>query len=271
MKTVYFDTNVYDQLYKRQGTSDQDEEKLRALVTSRQIRILVSVTVLDEIASSVVSDGAGALERLKLVYELIDHESIVRPNTDLSYVSDYAGGQSSTAQTVSPPFEFKEWLTNPGLPVLSRIAEGVKTETEERWKGMCELFDKYYARVAAEGTSDPVPTFDQFWGEWAPACAEAIADRAGFGQECRERGIKGLLELRPALVSAIFDLSTYYAVLLESAKYKRSDVKDSIHALDSAAAQIFVTNDKRLRNRMRRKKVDDYSVVSFRELLDMFP
>ncbi len=60
MLALYFDTNVFDALYRR-GTECRETEELERAIKEGRLRVAISLDVIDETAETVLSDPASAL------------------------------------------------------------------------------------------------------------------------------------------------------------------------------------------------------------------
>ena len=69
MLTLYFDTNVFDALY-RKGIECPETEELERAIRAGWLQIAVSLDVLDETAEAAISDWPSALGRLSLIRRL---------------------------------------------------------------------------------------------------------------------------------------------------------------------------------------------------------
>jgi hypothetical protein len=77
---VYFDTNVFDHLYKKAaGITEQDLQALRSTVYSGKVSILPSTLDVEEILSALNSCPDLALAELQLMHELADWDKLVKP------------------------------------------------------------------------------------------------------------------------------------------------------------------------------------------------
>ncbi len=99
-----------------------------------------------------------------------------------------------------------------------------------------------------------------------------LADRAGVGDACRERGLAGLLDLRIVRVAVGAALSLVFSQVCEGFQPERNDGYDQWHAIQAAAADVFFTGDRSLAARVARVPIEGFRVVtSLRELLDLLP
>src|SRR5271168_18240 len=81
---VYFDTNVFDNLIKRErGLTDADEAALRIVVSSRRLTIIASHVNLREMLAAFKRRPDVARDHLRLVVSLSDWDRFVRLSTEL--------------------------------------------------------------------------------------------------------------------------------------------------------------------------------------------
>ena len=114
--------------------------------------------------------------------------------------------------------------------------------------------------------------FEDFWQASALHWAEEFAAPLGLAQQCRDRGLDGLLRVRPvrlavgAVVSLIFDLVVGDGV--QSRLARPSDFYDVWHAILASTADVFVTCDRRLAKSLARVPIERFRIArSLRELL----
>ncbi|MDQ3816614.1 MAG: hypothetical protein M3247_07925 [Thermoproteota archaeon] len=276
MKEVYFDTNIYTHIYNRKNRdseiTEEDINKLLALKRADKIRILSSVTVLEETIGATLSAPKEAVGRLKLIRKLAKRKRIIQENTGFKEdIFCYARGEKPHRPFISPPPEMKEVLTNPNHFDLNKIAQDTKAKIEKFHKQMSDAYKTHIEPLAAPIRKQKLqPSFQEYWGTMRIAYAEELAKQAGVLEQCRERGLEGLLAIRSIHIAAFANTSLVYANTYEGRTQKKSDSRDMHHAVLSSATDAFITDDKNLRRILTRLPIQGYEVMSFKELLSRF-
>jgi hypothetical protein len=109
--------------------------------------------------------------------------------------------------------------------------------------------------------------FAEYFDRSAPAAAELLADRVGVLDACRDRGIAGLLVIRSVRALVGSALSFAYGQTLAGAP-PSPDPIDFVHLPSAAAtAEVFVSNDNRLREAVARIPFDNLRIMNLAEFL----
>ncbi len=261
MKEIYFDTNVYTHIHNRSGG-----------VTNADVarRILASTQVIEETISAILSSPNEAIGRLRLIHKLAKRKRMIKPHTDfVQAVHAYAAGEEVTSPFISPPLVVKKVLTTPDLEELRDIAIETNAQIQTGHDKLSETYrDKLLPHAKAAKEEGLVPTFEEFWEEMSLSFVEEWSRQAGVLDQCREKGLLGLLEIRPIQIGTLCPISDLYAISYEGRVPKRGDSRDMQHVLLSSATDALVTNDRNLRRLMNRRRIDGYECISFRELLE---
>lgn len=124
----------------------------------------------------------------------------------------------------------------------------------------------------AKGISQGLTLLSRWWERLAAGFAESYAERAGFLDACRERGIQDLLRVRSVQMAIGASLSLIYAQTFEGRKPKPSDSRDILHAAAAAATtDMLVTHDQEFARLLPRISVPDFRVGTLHDLLQQIP
>jgi hypothetical protein len=271
MKTVYFDTNVYRHIHKfEDGITEADVRKLKALIRADKVRILLSTQVVEETISAVPSVPKEALARLRLMRALAKRKRIIKYHTQFTQgVLAYAKGEKLHSLFIAPPPMFRRILKRPNLDELREIAAETKASIQEHHNKISAIFvEKIEPLAGPIRKQKQQPTFQDYWTEMAIHYIEELAKRTGVLDECKNQGLEGLLKIRCFHIATLGQLSLLYANMYEGRKPKFSDSRDLQHVLLSSATDALITNDSNLRRIMTRMSVDDYAVMSFKEMMN---
>jgi hypothetical protein len=280
LTVAYFDTSAWSHLYngailKRPGweavATPFDLSMLRKAVSDRIISILLSVVALEEL----ISEPEDYRPRAKLALDFSDWSRPLKPTSILltDTIKSYASCGRASA-SVFKGAEQWEWVR--GLPALIlggtegdvaarrdvlRIARAqinkFHTGMVESQKWALTMFEQH------PGVSEDW-TFERYWKEAAVRFAEDSAQRVGVLDECRARGIEGLLEIPAVRMAVGAALSLIFAQAREkSAQAPRpQDSRDLQHAVMAASrATVFVTDDGKLLRTVKRVPMKHFEAL----------
>lgn len=274
IKTAYFDTNVFDHIHKRISVTDSDLSALRSAVKAGKISILLSVLNLEETLAALDSCPDLVMAELQLILDLADWQRFVKP-TDMLLSDDiscYARGVSLPPPFITDPVLWSnlEKLRNGSQKDVADIWADVKEKTQKQKENFKESMKKAKEKVlpCLEQLKGKSPSFDEYWGIGADKLVEAFADHVGVLEACKKRDLGGLLGISSVRMCVGVSLSLIYAQDFEGRTPKIDDSRDLQHAVLAAAANMFVTHDKKFTKLVARVPIDDLEVLNLSTLLD---
>ncbi len=273
---VYFDTNVFDHIYKKIGVTETDLQVLWNAVTEGRLSIIFSVINIEEVLAALKSKPAVALHELWLILKRADWERIVKPTDILltEAIRCYARGQDLTS-----PFTTDPWIkvglerlkdpTQRDLDEFAPTLEEVAKQKAEFLAGMRAARSTWMESVLPQvrELQGERPDFNRYWEVSAESLAEQLAERIGEGEACRARGIRGLLEVRSVRLAVGANLSLIYSQTFGGRGPDKGDSRDIQHAILAAAADAFVTNDSTFGGLVARIPMQGFQVTDLRGLL----
>ena len=273
-RKVYFDTNVFDHIYKRIGVSESDLSSLYSAVKTGKISVLLSIANLEETVSALASCPNLAKEELRLIIDLTDGQKLLKETPELlsDDIKSYArAGLSSQPFTVDTELQEKllRTLQNPNRAEFLGIVEAIKKQKDEFNVDMREVRKKVLYLYKKGKFRTPHLSFDDFWETFADEFAERLAKHIGVLDTCKKRSIKGLLEVRSVRLCVGANLSLSYAQIFEKCAPDRGDPKDMHHAILASAADTFVTCDGKLAKRLSRISIEDFEVMDLNGLIKL--
>jgi hypothetical protein len=266
---VYFDTNVFDHLYKKIGCTSADIANLRKKIYGRELSIPLSIHTLDEILLERGARPERRVARTKLTLSLASFRRMVKPIDQL--LTDDIRAYAATGEAARPFIDAD--LQN---IISDGLTELIETDGEHLDEEMVEALDAARANeerfalriqeVAAEvqqfAAPKSAPDFTQYLEVSGPAFATRLAAHAGVLDECVRRGVEGLLGLRSVKMSVGAILSSMEAQAEERAQPQIFDSKDLLQATSAAAvAETFVSDDRRRRGIVSRVPLEDFEVL----------
>lgn len=267
MLTLYFDTNVFDALYRR-GPGCPEGLELRRAVKAGQLRIAISLDVIDETAEAALSDWPLALGRLNLIKGLYDARFEVLPAGTL-----LRNGIVEALTDAKPSSPFSDNPLDIGIlcNLLSeRLTEFTNLVDEQR------VEKAEYAEILRACRNDVrIGLAEMEWPkvrfahhlEEADWITQAAVDHYFGPGELPVNVLRKLLSSRPVRMHRDVLFSMYYAQSVEGRAPKDSDLIDVHHAITASVAHGIVTEDAPLRGILRRTTIPGFQVLSLHELI----
>ena len=275
---AYLDTNVFDHLYKKVGCTSADIAGLRKAIYGRDLSISLGIQVLEELLLNRKVSPQELVARVKLTLSLASIRRMVKPCDQL--IADDIRSYAATGEPDRPLVNVQiqnaitqgiaELIESDGEEFSEEIAaalEDTKRRKERFVQGMKVSLREIASLVAA------VPAnigFDDYFQIAAPQVTERLAQRAGVLEASRERGIDGLLKIRSVRAAIGIALSYIYGQSFEGWAPASGDSIDYLHAPSAAAsAEVFVSDDSRLREALARIPLDNLRIMSLAEFLSV--
>jgi hypothetical protein len=272
---AYLDTGVFDHIYNKTGCTGADIAALRKAIYGREITVPLGIHVLDEILLNQRASPQDLVARIKLTLSIASLRRLVKPCDQL--LSDDIRAYAARGEA-ERPFA--------GADVLNVLSEGistlVETDGEEIDEDMRELLEQIRrqkerfisgTRSSLEesppliGASPEPPIFEQFFQSRIPTDAESFAASAAFLEQCTERGLDGLSQLKSLRILLGFKLSYIYGRAFENLAPLRSDSAFHHVVAAAAVAETFVTDDKELRALLSRVPMEGFEVTDLQGFL----
>lgn len=283
---VYFDTCAWSHLYDgavlmRPGWDTvatlSGLSNLRHAVSSGAISIVLSMVALEEL----IADPEDYQPRAALALKLSDWSRPVKPTIRLltETIQSYAAG----GRPASPVFRGRDqWqlVSELSSTILGTSPEDIAARKEATERAREQIAKFHEAMMRGQDATLLVLrehpelwrswTFDNFWDEVSIRFTESTARRLGVLNECRSRGIEGLLEIPTVRMAIGVSASLMFAQVQRSAvqKPQPQDSRDLQHAVMAAArASIFVTDDAKLMRLVSRVPMTGFETVRLPEFL----
>jgi hypothetical protein len=266
---AYLDTSAFDHLYRKVGCTAADIANLRKKIYGRELSILLSIHTLEEILLDQRARPELTVARVKLTLSLGNFRRMVKPCDQL--LTDDIRAYAATGEAARP------FIDADVQNVLSDgIGELIETDGDDRDEDLLaaleetrrskEQFRDAMLRplesVRQQAESVSCITFEEYFSAGAAAFSERVADRQGVLEQCQQRGIEGLLAVRSSRMMTGATLSFAFGWTFEGHSPKPSDSIDLLHAVSAAAvADIFVTDDARLRKLLTRVPLENFQVI----------
>jgi len=213
-------------------------------------------------------------EQLQLILDLVDFDRFVRSQDELlrDATRSYAFGTSlPTPFTVcDDSIRLKLVGLTRGTtlpPDVQHIVQEIRVAKEEFRLFLKESKERVLP-LAGKFNGIKYP-FEKYWESNKGWLAERFAEGAGVLDQCRNRGIDGLLDVKAVRLVVGTNLSLIYSHVLEGRGPKSGDSRDMLHALLASSAEIFVTHDREFSRILSRVPINNFQVVDLHSLLTL--
>jgi hypothetical protein len=186
---AYFDTAVFDQLYRKVGCGSADIAALRKAVYGRELSVRLSPHHLEEILLARKASPQALSAQLRQTLSFAGLRSLLKPCEHLLIgdVRDYASRGESGNPFLHGPIQDD---------YSSGIAELIESDGEEFSDEFRDALEgvrraKLRTRALFERLQHDVETGTDTLG-----LAAAIAETAGVLEACEARGLEGLLQIK---------------------------------------------------------------------------
>lgn len=268
---VYFDTNVYDHIYKKINFSSGDLINLKNAISSGKISVLLSTLNVEETIALMEYDQSMTIEQVQLIFSLIDKYRVIKPHNELfsEDIESFAnrGLESGSFDRKYDLYNKMSFLQNPSQEdiddFISTVNIHIKNQKEDFSLFMKEV--KIKIRPEIKKLKRSQANFIDFFEKVSVLFAESVAEKKGLLEQCRARGIHNLLKVRSIRLYIGYSLSLAFAQFFEDCSHESGDFIDQFQATVSSAADIFVTEDKKFKNRLSRIPIRNYEVIDLKE------
>jgi len=286
---IYFDTNVFD---PHHGLPAAREHLVLGAIGSQRCRLVFDLDCFLEALLALRKIGADATPKARRQVERMlkwcDLRRIVTSADTLlaQAILSYSRGDARVREFVDKgqleeqiDEGLRHWdsASSPQSRLWRSIIDDTQRDRDRYQKTISELLQKLGPRDGfRQGTS--LPSFLDFWCEQRERVARTFVELVGNDRNqrdlwrlCAERGIAGLLDIRAVRLSVVTTVSLMYSQFYNEGKQiprpKKSDAADLRHAIAASTAEVFVTNDHGLHNRLSAVPMEDKFRVF---LLDTF-
>jgi hypothetical protein len=271
---VYFDTNVYDHIYKGIGVTADDVALLRGRIQEGRVLLRPGILNFEETLAAVSTAPGIAFPELRLIVELAGISPIMKPYDEFmrETVEAFATGgpAPSPLLNLSPELQasLRELIQDSPEMRADQIALAAEVSgLVSQFRAGMKMSTAEVREVAKRIPKADWPTFEKYWDDLSAPFAEAMAGRPGQLEACLRRGIDALLQVRAVGVTIGANLSLIYAYTFEGREPKQGDSRDLLHAISASAACTFVSVDPKFVRILKRIPVNDLRVMSLTDFI----
>jgi hypothetical protein len=271
---VYFDTNIYSHIFARHRVTDADVRKLERSIESGKVQIFTSFTVIEETNAARLNALDEANGRLELIRTLAVQDKIIKHHSELigGDIRAYANGEPMPSKFRAPYPGLRDVFWDHTAKNYKEL-DDVAGETINQITGFAKDLDnsfKTLIKPLVEEERDKKveqQLFHVYWSKMSKPWMQAVADKYGWLQECRARGVSGLVKIHSLRISTIAQVSLTYANTYERTKFDRGNSRDMHHVGCASAVPTFVTHDKPLTKLLSRMAPRNLEVINLQMLL----
>ena len=272
---VYFDTNVYGHIFRRDdGVTDALVTDLEAAVENQALRIFTSFPVIEETNAARLTNLVETNGRFELIRTLtVVKDQIIKRQPEIidgdmrAYIADQPA--PSKFQAPYPGLKDVFWdHTAKHYNELDSYARDTLEEVTAFAKDLDDSFNKLVRPLAQDAKKNKKQQpFDEYWNEMSDPWVEQLATKYQLLDECKQKGLKGLLEIHSIKITTVAQVSLTYANTYERGKFDRGNSRDMHHVACASAVPIFVTHDRPLTRVLTRMPCDGLEVLNLPTLL----
>lgn len=280
MLTVYFDRNVFADICElRNGLVTEDVRRIKDAVDSGSITIPASITLMEETIKVLRSSAEEYDQHLKTVFDLVNRRWMVKPPNELLIedCASYAERQPYRRLT-SVPDAMKDFLdltkNKADLLVLAdEIAQRFRKSADDITAGLLGAREAGLERKVGRPES-----FIDLWDGLAEGMIENLLGRCSrnIRRLCKKRGLMSMLEIKSLRIYTIYYTwvlhSGWFGIQNNPRKLTAGDLGDWFHAVQAAAADLFVTQESKTKSGklpyiLNHLPVSDFEVINLEEFL----
>ncbi|HEX4209914.1 MAG TPA: hypothetical protein VHY56_05945 [Candidatus Binataceae bacterium] len=252
---AYFDTAVFDRIYRKDGCGSADIAALRKAVYGRELTVQLSPHHLEEILLARKLTPQALSARLRQTLSLASLRSLLKPCEHLLIgdVRNYAAQGEAGNPFLHGPVQddyssgIAELIESDGEEFSEEFREALAKVRRQKIN-LTALFERIQAKFKAEvdlqRASERSPI--TVWNARAEEVAGAIAEAGGLLEECQARGLDGLLAINTVRVAVAMLLAKSGAAPPTGGA--APDFEGLHHVIGAAASGgVFVSGESRLR------------------------
>ena len=270
-ESVYFDTSVFNHIQKH-WISSEDRIQLFSAIESGKLSVPLSQLCLEEAFCTYETDPKVAKEIILHILSLSDWRKLLKHPKDhlVNDITCYAHAQKNILpyENNDGNLQYLPSLLGP-TPHYRDLIKDIKEE-KDNFRASIERAREKVLPIASQYKGKTSPSFTIYWDGLSEKFAEDLAERTGLLEECRKRGIKGLLEVRSVRLHVGASLSYIYSLNHEKTEPHLGDSRDLLHAVSAAAVETFVTGDATLARILNRIPIDGLQVLKIQDFLNKF-
>jgi hypothetical protein len=247
--------------------TDADYLTLRNAIQNEKIVIPLSLVLLEETLPVLKTTPFKIQAEWQILEGLVYWEMVVNDHVRLldEDILAYAHGKSLPPRFVTltlPP----DWFFNPPQQRLLELKADIEATRKQKQDDLANM--KEARRQFLKGLKFPsTGTFEEYWDAAAIPLIEKKAEDLGVLEECNERGLDGLLELRSMKLYVTWYLSYTFTHFIKGERLLHSDSRDHRHAVSASVADIFVTQDSRFARLLKRVQINRFEIIDLQTLL----
>ncbi len=270
---VYFDTNVFDHIYKKLNLSQGDLDSLTNAIKTYKFVILLSTLNIEEMISIIKSSNEYPSNEMELLLNLTDWENnfvksydeIIKE--DIKYFFDF----NNPPEYMYPSTVIhsnRQFLLSPNSSEKNEIIDMViKTQKQKEDFYRNNLNTKNKFEVVIKGLKGQYPSFEEFKNLLIINFAFKIYNQITQDDKNYDDKISNIKSIKLYTETS---LSLIYSYLFQKRSPDIGDSRDLLHSILATPADIFVTNDKKYLTVLNRIIIDGIRFINLRKFINEF-
>jgi hypothetical protein len=271
MKEVYFDTNVYTRLDKLLASKNFEVcDRLRRAVVSDRLRIYSSFTVYEETNTALIDYPNERKRRFRLIRKLAKRKKMIRIHFEIlaNDVRSYAMNEPFKSPFMAPFPGLRQLHAGENIQGLLDVATSTRQNIRDFRDRMRTAYSTHIVPLARRVIEDnEVPTFEENYRDNAAEFGRMIARKAGYQQQCEDKGLDGLLRVPSVDAIVRAELSIIYANTYLGRLQNQGDSRDVQHVQLAATVGNLITEDAGLVKVVKRMNCPHVKVMGLHELI----
>jgi hypothetical protein len=249
---AYLATSAFGHLYRKIDCTAGDIGALRKAIYSRTVSIPLGIHNLEEIVMARRASRQAMTAQIRLLLSISNWRVLLKPCGQLlaDELRAFAAGEEPARPFLRGAMQnavttgISELLESDGEELNDDFAEALDEARRERETFVAGL-EEYLAECGARlAPSANARGFEEFFERNAADAAAALAERAGVGAQCAQRGVEALLALKSARMWVGAALSLACAQGPKARPPRAETANEVLHAVTgAAAADTFVSAD----------------------------
>jgi len=266
MITAYFDTNVYDHIFKRgEGITADDIVFLEKGIKKGLIRLSYSIFNLEEILMQ--PDSKQTKEEMALLKRLVSPYCFIKIPFELikGCLSDNVNELELSCYIDDPQLllNVQDYINNACLN--DEVRKETQTQKDTFTRNMKIAKELTLAETKPEDKKKC--GFKEFEEGAEKLLRDSLNDFNIDKTILEKLDYQSLLKKKIIRVWIYSSLATMYKQVVKNSEPRSGDSRDLLHCITASTADIFVTHDDNLRKRLELFAADNFKVFNFKEFI----
>lgn len=271
---VYFDTNVFDHIFKKLNLLQKDLDSLANAIKASKFSILLSTLNIEEMISIIKSSNKYPANEMELLLNLTDWEEygfIKSYNEIIKEDIDYFLNIINAPEYMHPStviYSNQQFLLSPNLSEKNEFND-IVIKVQKQKEILYRMFLNYKNKVKCQikDLRGQYPSFEEFKKEHIQDFAFKIFNQIGQVTLDIKNYDNKILNIKSIKLYTETSLSLIYSYLFKKRCPCIGDSRDLLHSILATPADIFVTNDKQYLTVLRRFTINGIRFLNLKDFI----